>query len=76
MSLEAYLTANILIEGLRRAGPTFDTESLVDTLEGMRNYELGLGPKVNFEASDHQALHKVWGTQLDKSGQYHAVELE
>jgi branched-chain amino acid transport system substrate-binding protein len=76
MSLEAYLTANILVEGLRRAGPTFDTESLVDALEGMRNYELGLGPKVSFEASDHQALHKVWGTQLDKSGQYRAVELE
>jgi ABC-type branched-subunit amino acid transport system substrate-binding protein len=76
MSLESYLTASILVEGLRRAGPTFDTESLVDTLESMRNYELGLGPKVNFEVSDHQALHKVWGTQLDKSGQYHAVELE
>ncbi|CCE12225.1 putative branched-chain amino acid ABC transporter [Bradyrhizobium sp. STM 3843] len=76
MSLEAYLTANILIEGLRRVGPTFDTEALVDTLEGMRNYELGLGPKIAFDPSDHQAVHKVWGTQLDKSGQYHAVDLE
>ncbi|WP_316213679.1 MULTISPECIES: ABC transporter substrate-binding protein [unclassified Bradyrhizobium] len=75
-SLEAYLTANILIEGLRRVGPAFDTEALVDTMENMRNYELGLGPKVNFGPSDHQAVHKVWGTQLDKSGQYHAVDLE
>jgi ABC-type branched-subunit amino acid transport system substrate-binding protein len=76
MSLEAYLTANILIEGLRRAGPQFDTETLVDTLESMRNYELGLGPKVNFGPSDHQAVHKVWGTQLDQTGHYHAVDLE
>jgi len=76
MSLEAYLTANILVEGLRRAGPQFDTETLVDTLEGMKNYELGLGPKVNFGPSDHQAVHKVWGTQLDQAGHYHAIDLE
>jgi branched-chain amino acid transport system substrate-binding protein len=76
MSLEAYLTANILIEGLRRVGPQFDTETLVDTLEGMKNYELGLGPKVNFGPSDHQAVHKVWGTQLDQAGKYHAIDLE
>ncbi|WP_257169849.1 ABC transporter substrate-binding protein [Bradyrhizobium sp. SRS-191] len=75
-SLEAYLTANILIEGLRRAGPAVDTESLVDALEAMQNYELGVGSKVSFGPSDHQALHKVWGTQLDKTGQYHAIDLE
>ncbi|MGJ4910721.1 ABC transporter substrate-binding protein [Bradyrhizobium sp. HKCCYLS2033] len=75
-SLEAYLTANVLIEGLRRAGPAVDTESLVDVLESMQNYELGVGSKVSFGPSDHQALHKVWGTQLDKTGQYHAIDLE
>jgi len=75
-SLEAYLTANILIEGLKRVGPAVDTEALVNVLESMQNYELGLGPKVSFGPSDHQALHKVWGTQLDKSGQYHAIDLE
>ena len=75
-SLEAYLTANILVEGLRRVGPAVDTEALVNVLESMQNYELGLGPKVSFGPSDHQALHKVWGTQLDKSGQYHAIDLD
>ncbi|CAL79809.1 putative branched-chain amino acid ABC transporter (substrate-binding protein) [Bradyrhizobium sp. ORS 278] len=75
-SLEAYLTANILIEGLRRTGPALDTESLVTNLEAMQNYELGVGSKVSFGPSDHQALHKVWGTQLDKTGQYHAIDLD
>ena len=75
-SLEAYLTASILIEGLRRAGPALDTESLVNVLESMQNYELGLGPKVSFGPSDHQALHKVWGTQLDKTGVYQPIDLE
>lgn len=75
-SLEAYLTASILIEGLRRVGPALDTETLVDTLEGMRSYELGLGPRIAFGPSDHQAVHKVWGTQLDKTGEYHAIDLD
>ena len=76
VSLEAYLTANILIEGLKRAGPQLDTETVVDKLENMRNFEMGLGPRVNFGPSEHQAVHKVWGTQLDETGHYRSMELE
>ena len=75
-SLESFLTANVLIEGLRRAGPQLDTETLVDTLESMRDFDLGLGPRISFGPGEHQAVHKVWGTQLDPSGQYHAIDLE
>ena len=42
-SLEGYVSATILIQGLKQAGPTFDTEKLVDTLEDLRNIDLGLG---------------------------------
>jgi branched-chain amino acid transport system substrate-binding protein len=76
MSLEAFLTANILIEGLRRVGPQLDTETLVDKLENIRNFEMGLGPRVNFGPSEHQAVHKVWGTQLDETGHYRSIDLE
>jgi ABC-type branched-subunit amino acid transport system substrate-binding protein len=76
MSLEAFLTANILIEGLRRVGSQLDTETLVDKLENIRNFEMGLGPRVSFGPSEHQAVHKVWGTQLDEAGHYHSIDLE
>ena len=76
VSLEAFLTANILIEGLKRTGPQLDTETVVDKLENMRNFEMGLGPRVNFGPSEHQAVHKVWGTQLDETGHYRSMELE
>jgi ABC-type branched-subunit amino acid transport system substrate-binding protein len=76
VSLEAFLTANILIEGLKRTGPQLDTETLVDKLENMRNFEMGLGPRVSFGPSEHQAVHKVWGTQLDETGHYHSIDLE
>ena len=75
-SLESYLTASVLIEGLRRAGPQITTDTLVDTLEGMHDFDLGLGPRVGFGLAEHQALHKIWGTQLDQNAQYHSLSLE
>ncbi|WP_316237178.1 ABC transporter substrate-binding protein [Bradyrhizobium sp. SZCCHNR1015] len=75
-SLEGYIAASILIEGLKRAGPNFDTEQLVETLENMRNVDLGLGTQLGFGRAEHQASHKIWGTALDNSGTYQPVELE
>jgi len=75
-SLEGYISANVLIQALKRAGPQFDTEKLVDVLENTHNLDLGLGTALNFGRAEHQASHKVWGTALDDSGKYQAVELE
>jgi hypothetical protein len=70
------VTANVLIEALRRAGPQLDTERLVEVLENMRNCDLGLGTPISFGQTEHQGLHKVWGTQLDAGGHYQAIELQ
>jgi branched-chain amino acid transport system substrate-binding protein len=75
-SLEGYISADILIQGLKRAGPTFDTETLVDTLENMNSIDLGLGAHLAFGRAEHQASHKIWGTALDETGTFQPVELE
>jgi branched-chain amino acid transport system substrate-binding protein len=76
ISLEGFISANVLIDGLRRAGPQFDTERLVDILENTRNLDIGLGTAIGFGRGEHQASHKVWGTALDETGKYQAIELE
>ena len=76
VSLEGYLAANLLIEGLRRAGRDFTTESLIDSLEKMRGVDLGVGAVMGFGMSEHQASHKVWGTVLDASGNFQPLEME
>ena len=76
VSLEGYLAANLLIEGLRRAGRDFTTESLVDALESMRGLDLGVGATMGFGMSEHQASHKVWGTMLDASGNFHTIDMD
>ena len=75
-SLEGFVAANILIQGLKRTGPQLDIEKLVDVLENMRNLDLGLGVSLSFGRSEHQASHKIWGTALDESGKYQTIELE
>ena len=76
VSLEGYVAANVLIAALKRNGPQLDTERLVETLENLRDLELGLGTPVNFSQSEHQGVHKVWGTQLDDTGHYQPIDLQ
>jgi ABC-type branched-subunit amino acid transport system substrate-binding protein len=76
VSFEGYITANLLAEGLRRAGRELDTEKLVDVLENLRDYDMGLGTPLTFGRAEHQSSHKIWGTQLDQAGHYHAIELQ
>jgi ABC-type branched-subunit amino acid transport system substrate-binding protein len=76
VSLEGYVTGNLLAEGLRRAGPQVDTEKLVDALESLRDFDPGLGTPLTFGRTEHQASHKVWGTQLDARGTYQPFDLQ
>jgi ABC-type branched-subunit amino acid transport system substrate-binding protein len=75
-SLEGFVAANILIQGLKRTGAQLDTERLIDVLENTKNLDLGLGVPLSFGRAEHQASHKIWGTALDDNGQYQAIELE
>jgi branched-chain amino acid transport system substrate-binding protein len=76
VSLEGYIAANVLIQAMKRSGPQIETERLIDTLENMRNLDLGLGTPLNFGKSEHQASHKIWGTAIDENGKYQSIELE
>jgi branched-chain amino acid transport system substrate-binding protein len=76
VSLEGYVAGNLLLEGFKRAGRQFDTEKLVETLETVRDFDLGLGAPISFGPTEHQGSHKVWGTQLNEYGRYQAIDLE
>jgi ABC-type branched-subunit amino acid transport system substrate-binding protein len=76
VSLEGYVSANVLIQALKRAGPQLDTEKVIDQLESMRNLDMGLGASLNFGRAEHQASHKIWGTSIDETGNYQPIELE
>jgi ABC-type branched-subunit amino acid transport system substrate-binding protein len=76
VSFEGYVDGSLLLEGLRRAGPRPDTEKLVDGLESIRNFDMGLGTLISFGPSEHQGSHKVWGTELNSQGHYQPIDLQ
>ncbi|MFL5084897.1 MAG: ABC transporter substrate-binding protein [Xanthobacteraceae bacterium] len=76
VSLEGYVAGGLLAEGVKRAGAQVDAEKLVDALETLRDFDPGLGTALTFGRTEHQASHKVWGTQLDKTGRYQPIDLQ
>ena len=76
VSLEGWVDAKVLIAALQRNGRELDTERLVGTLENLHDLDIGLGTPVTFSRSEHQGVHKVWGTQLDETGHYQPIDLQ
>jgi branched-chain amino acid transport system substrate-binding protein len=68
-SLEGYIAARTLDLALGRIHGPVTREAIVDALEGMGEFDLGLGEKLSFSPSDHQACHHVWPTIL-RDGQF------
>src|SRR5579859_30308 len=76
VSLEGYIAANVLIQGIKYFKDKANTEKLIDSLEATRNLDLGLGTPLTFGRAEHQASHKIWGTAIDDSGKYEPLELD
>ena len=52
-SMEGYITARVLVEGLRRAGKTLTREALITGLESMHDVNLG-GFAISYSSKNHQ----------------------
>ena len=66
-SIEGYVAAKVLVEGLRRAGKGANREALITGLESIQNFDIG-GLMVNYGARSHVASHFVDLTMLTAYG--------
>jgi len=76
ISLEGYIVANIFVTAIQRVGRNFNNEDLVTALESIDDLDLGIGTKISFSLSNHQASHKVWGTILNADGSFSSTKLQ
>jgi ABC-type branched-subunit amino acid transport system substrate-binding protein len=76
LALEGWVVGQTLAEAIRRTGRDLDTERLVDTLDHLRDLDLGLGAPISFGRGDHQGSRQVWGTMLQPDGSWKQVSLE
>ena len=61
VSLEGFVDAMVLVEGLKRAGKDLTREGLIRGIESMHELDLGLGPqlKLDYSPKDHKGFDHV-----------------
>jgi branched-chain amino acid transport system substrate-binding protein len=64
VSLEGFVDAMVLVEGLKRAGKDLTREGLIRGIESIHDLDLGLGPqlKLDYSAKDHKGFDNVLPT--------------
>ena len=68
-SLEGFISAKVMTEGLRRAGKSLTREGLIRALEGMNEYDVG-GFKISYSPSDHRGSRFVDLTIISKDQKF------
>ena len=69
VDLEGYIAARILTLALEKIQGPPTREAVVDALEGLGKFDIGLGEPLYLSRTEHQASHRVWPTLL-KGGQF------
>jgi ABC-type branched-subunit amino acid transport system substrate-binding protein len=66
VSLEGFVDAMVLVEGLKRAGRDLTREKFITALESIHGYDTGLGPrlKLSFSSTNHKGLQNVYATMV------------
>jgi branched-chain amino acid transport system substrate-binding protein len=64
VSLEGYINAKVLVEGLKRAGRNLNRETFIDAIESIQKLDLGIANLLSFSPTDHQGLERVYFTYL------------
>jgi branched-chain amino acid transport system substrate-binding protein len=61
VSLEGFVDAMVMVEGLKRAGKELTREGLIHGIESIHDLDLGLGPqlKLDYSAKDHKGFDQV-----------------
>jgi len=66
VSLEGFVDAMVLVEGLKRAGKDLTRDGLIRGIESIHQMDLGLGPELtlNYSARSHQGFNAVMATVI------------
>ena len=64
VSLEGYINAKVLVEGLERAGRELNRETFINAIESIQKLDLGIANLLSFSPRDHQGLERVYFTHL------------
>ncbi len=73
VSFEGFLNAKVLVEILFRRTGSIDRRGLKETVESIRNLDIGINAPVSFSPDKHQGLDKVYYTTV-KNNRFVPIE--
>jgi branched-chain amino acid transport system substrate-binding protein len=65
VSLEGFLNAKLLVQILSYLGPVAAKSRIKETVEDLRNLDLGIGSLISFGPDKHQGSDRIYYTTLD-----------
>ncbi|WP_188396832.1 ABC transporter substrate-binding protein [Oxalicibacterium flavum] len=68
-AMEGFISAKVLVEGLRRSGRNLTREGLIRAMEGMQRVDIG-GVMISYGERDHSGSDFVELTLIGKDGRY------
>jgi len=65
-ALEGYISTRILVHALSKIEGEINREAIINALEGLGEFNLGLGIPLTISQTEHQASHQIWPTIIRK----------
>ncbi|MDI6715235.1 MAG: ABC transporter substrate-binding protein [Thermodesulfovibrio sp.] len=69
VSFEGFLNAKVMVEIIKRLGKEPKREKIKETVESIKDLDIGIDEKISFSKTRHQALQKVYYTTY-KNGKF------
>lgn len=63
-SLEGYIAARIMLRALTGIKEAPSREAIVNALEDLGEFDIGLGQRLRLGSNEHQACHRIWPTVI------------
>jgi branched-chain amino acid transport system substrate-binding protein len=73
VGLEGYLATKVFVEALKRTGKNPTREGFIDTVEGIRDFDIQAGNKISFSKENHQGSQTVYPTVI-RGGKFYAID--
>lgn len=74
VALEGFVNARILVEALRSAGPDLTRAGLVQALEDMQGFDVGIGKTISYGSVDRKGLSDIYYSRLSAGGAFETFE--
>lgn len=76
VAFEGFLNARIFIHALEMAGRDVNRSKLIESLQEISDYDLGIEKKINYGPDDQEGIKGIYYSQLTSQGRFEIMKFE